>query len=438
MKNKKGNEAIQPSALDAEENLLSALFMDSTLIEDISLEPEAFYSYANRFIFEAVKALVENQMHPDVITIKEELLKHDRLEEVGGVQRIINLMDKFSLATQDNVKHYADMINDKWVRRKIIDRSREIAYGAMNDQDMHHISGLIESLKGITCGDGHIKPYMWLSEIILECAKEIEQIGMGNADYTGLKTGYCDLDALLGGLRPGNLIIIAGRPTQGKTSLATNFATNMATVQTPVIIFSIESTTKELVNRIIFQKSKVNSQRVNEQKITPYDWQAIEKACNELCRDDRVCIRDINKTTTYDMTWISRTLRKERGAIGAIIVDYLQLMASNKKMDTRNLEIASITRELKGLAKDMECPVIVLSQLNRAVEDRTDKMPKLSDLRDSGAIEQDADIVLFIHRPEEKDTTAMIKIAKNRNGPKGTIKLTFLRESFCFCNYKKE
>ena len=437
MAKRKPEEINQPSAQDAEENLLSALLMDPSLICEIDMAAENFYLFPNRYIYEAILSIHAQGKEPDIVTLKDELTKQGKYNEAGGTTRLTQLIDKFSMITHENIKHYVSIIEDKAVRRKIINLSREIAFNAYENHEIGQIASLIDDLRVAALAGGKTKPYVWLSELIPECIARIEEMSKGNTDMTGLKTGFYDLDAIIGGLKKGNLVIVAGRPSHGKTSFATNIAVNIASVSRPVIMYSIESCKAEIGERIIAQESKIDAQRIVNRKLTPLDWDQMRKACVELSREDKVCIYDISTASPYEILRVARTLKKDRGAVGAIIIDYLQLMTAGKKAENKTHEIADITRNLKAIAKEMECPVIILSQLSRAPENRTEKMPKLSDLRDSGAIEQDADIVIFIHRPEEKGTVAMVKVAKNRNGPTGTIELVFLRESFCFVNMRK-
>ena len=276
-----------------------------------------------------------------------------------------------------------------------------------------------------------------------ECSSIIEDTARGKETAIGLKTGYIDIDSLIGGLKRGNFIIIAARPSQGKTSLATNIAANVATADRPVIIFSLETGITELINRIVIQQSKVNSHRILNGKLSPHDWNSLQKAFCALSAEDTICIDDSCNLSPYDITRETRALKQERGDIGCIIVDYLQLMRSDQKVENRTNEITAISRGLKLLAKEMDCPVIALSQLSRAVEGRAEKMPKLSDLRDSGAIEQDADIVMFIYGEEEygggdNKNIASVSIAKNRNGRTGIVQLVFLKEFMCFLNKQRE
>lgn len=429
-----------PKALDAEDHLLSTLLIEPLLIESIDLAVDDFYSYPNRYIYEAIRTVYTKNKSADIVLVKDELKRKRKYREAGGASRLAQLMEVFSLATKENVNGHVNLIKEKAIRRKIIDLSSKIMFCANEENEFGRVYQLIDILKDAAINTNQVqKPYVWLSEKIVECSEMIENMVKGNESAIGAKTGFLDIDSLIGGLKRGNLIIVAGRPGEGKTSLAANIAMNIATIERPVLVVALEQGALEVTLRIVIQDSKIDSKRLLNGKLSPYDWDLLRKTLCKLSKVNKVCIDDGFDVSPYDIAHKARCLKQERGAIGAIIIDYLQLMRPNSKSENRTNDISSISRAFKIMAKEFDCPVIALSQLSRAVENRPDKMPQLYDLRDSGSLEQDADIVILIHRPKEEDrkNIALVNIAKQRNGPRGTVKLLFMEESMCFMNLAK-
>jgi len=424
---------LPPQALDAEVSLLGALLLDHEAIHKVAdqIRPEDFYKSSHQKIFRAVLRLFENNEPSDVITLSNELSRQSELDSCGGAPYLAQLAA--SVATSASVVHYAKIIREKAITRGLIQAATEIVtQGYDGGGDVGGLMDFAErtifeiSERSIKQAFAHVR------DVVKTSIKTIENLYENRSAVTGVPTGYAELNKLTAGLQRSDLIIIAGRPSMGKTAFALNIATNAAIeTKNAVAVFSLEMSKEQLVQRMLCSEARVDSSKLRGGFLKQNDWTRLIKAAGDLSQSP-LYIDDTPALSVLEMRAKARRLRKERD-LSLIVVDYLQLMRSDVT-ESREREISDISRSLKALAKELNVPVIALSQLNRSVESRTDRRPQLSDLRESGAIEQDADVIAFIYRDEvyNRDTpergVAEIIIGKQRNGPIGTVKLKFFHE----------
>jgi len=429
-----------PHNADAERTVLGAVLVDNAAFNSAAeiLTKDDFYREGHRRIFDAMAALSERSHPIDLVTLKDELVRESALEAVGGAAYLGSLIDGVPRIT--NVDQWARIIKEKAVLRNLIHAGNRIvqtAYEAEEDAalilDRAEKSIFDIAEKRIRQG------FVGIREIVKESFRTIDQLSQSKDLVTGLPTGFVDLDEKTSGLQKGDLIIVAARPAMGKTSFCLNVAQNASLRSGETIgLFSLEMSKEQLVLRMLCADARVDAHRLRTGKLQEKDWARLAKAYADLS-NSRIYIDDSAMVTPLEMRAKCRRLKAEHG-LGLIIVDYLQLVTGSGRIENRQQEISSISRSLKGLAKELAVPVIALSQLSRAPEARTDKRPQLSDLRESGAIEQDADIVMFIYREEEYKQTdenrgiAELIIGKQRNGPTGTVKLAFIKEFTRFEN----
>ncbi|MEW6057191.1 MAG: replicative DNA helicase [Bdellovibrionota bacterium] len=434
---------IPPHSLEAERSVLGALLLDSVAyskVSDVGLSTEDFYREAHSKIFEAIQDLISRGEPVDLITLTTSLKNRNTFDHVGGSAYLTGLFeDSYSSA---HITHYAKIVKEKAILRRMISTVNDLserAYGGI--EDIEEFLDLAEkSIFEVT--DSKIRQsFFGIKEILLENMQAIQELAEKKTNVTGLATGFRDLDEKTSGLHPGNLVIIAGRPAMGKTSFVLNIAERAAIrTKASVAVFSLEMAKEELGVRFLTGLAKVDASRLKIGKLLDRDWKALTKAAGML-GDARIFVDDTPAITVLEMRSRCRRLSSEHG-LDLVIVDYLQLMRGNSKggkgVDSREREISEISRSLKALAKELRVPVIALSQLNRSVESRPDKRPMLSDLRESGAIEQDADIVAFVYRDEvyNKETedkgVAELIVAKHRAGSTGTIRLAWQAEYTAF------
>ncbi len=431
-------DRLPPQALDAEVSLLGALLMDGEAFHKVVdlLRPEDFYKKSHQRIYQACIRLYERGEPADVITLTHELNTMGELESVGGAGTLAQLVA--AVATSASVVHYAKIIREKSMLRSLIHAATDLVeqgYGGCEDVE----DFLDQAEKAIfEISERNIRQaFTPIREIVKESVKAIEQLYENRASVTGLPTGYKKLNELTSGFQPSDLIIIAGRPSMGKTAFALNVALRAAAEsKKAAAIFSLEMSKEQLVQRMLCSEARVDSSKMRGGFLREQDWSKLIQAASMLSQTS-IFIDDTPAISVLEMRAKARRLKKEHD-LGLIVVDYLQLMRSGEGKESREREISDISRSLKALAKELHIPVISLSQLNRSVESRTDKRPQLSDLRESGAIEQDADVIAFIYRDEvyNKDTpergVAEIIIGKQRNGPIGTAKLKFFNEYTLF------
>jgi replicative DNA helicase len=439
---------VPPQNIEAEQSVLGAILLDNDAINQAieTLTGEDFYRESHREIFRAMTALTERNQAVDAITLTDALRTGGVLEAVGGAGYIAELAA--CVPTAANVGHYARIVREKALLRSLASVSTEIAAGAYDsppnvdeylDESEHKIFEISE--RRIR------QSFHSMPELTRESLKLIERLYEKKELVTGVPTGFIDLDRLTAGLQPSDLIIIAARPSMGKTALALNIAAHAATECEPkvgVALFSLEMSKEQLVLRMLCSEGRVDSSRARAGYLGERDFPKLAQAAASLS-EAPIFIDDSSDTSPIVLKAKCRRLMRERNAnLGLIIVDYLQLMRSARPGESREKEIAEISRSLKSLAKELKVPVLALSQLNRQVETRPDRRPLLADLRESGAIEQDADVIAFIyrdemyHRDSKEPGVAEVIIAKQRNGPTGTAKLTYLTQFTRFENYAPE
>ncbi len=433
-----GDDAMRlpPQNIEAEEAILGGILMDSEAIGRIidTLRPEMFYVAAHQEIFRAC-VLLHNQSRPtDMMSVTTWLSDREILEKIGGQSKIVQLCDRTISAT--NVDYYAQLVQDKYMRRKLAEAGRELIDISYNselelaqvlDQAEQKIFAVTQARaqQGLTLA-GDVLTKAWF-----ELEERFNKLGMGETTMPGLATDFYDLDCMTQGFQRSDLIIIAGRPSIGKTAFSLGIAYNMASLhRLPVAVFSLEMSKEQLVYRLLANDARIESSRLRSGNISENEWPGISLAISRLS-ELPLYIDDTPNPSVNELRSKARRLQAEKGGVlGLILIDYLQLMEGSSP-DNRVQELSKITRSLKGLARELSVPVIALSQLSRGVEARTNKRPMLSDLRESGSIEQDADLVINLYRdeyynPETPDRgIAEIIIAKHRNGPTGTVKLLF-------------
>jgi replicative DNA helicase len=436
-------QKVPPQNIDAEQSLLGSVLLENEALSKIIeiVKPEDFYYESHRIIFLCMMELFSKNEPSDLITITEILNRKGKLEQVGGASYIAGLTEK--IPTAANIEYYAKIVKEKSVLRNLINSATEIASKAINED------GNIEELLDFSektifrITENQIKPSFYpLKEIITASFKNIEKLYEKKELITGVPTGYTDLDSLTSGFQPSDLIIIAGRPSMGKTAFCLNIAQYAAyEANVTTAIFSLEMSKEQLALRMLCSEARVDNHKLRSGYIAESEWGKLAMGAGKLA-ETRIFIDDSPGISVLEMRAKARRLKSEHG-LGMLIVDYLQLMSGGRnRTDVREQEISEISRSLKALAKELNLPVVALSQLNRRVEDRTLKKPQMSDLRESGAIEQDADVILFIYRDEvyhpdseESKGLADIIIGKQRNGPTGEIRLTFRNEYTRFENY---
>jgi replicative DNA helicase len=429
-------QKVPPHNVDAEQSILSAILIDNdTFPEVLEVLTEAdFYREAHAKIFKAMVALFERSEPADLITLSNLLKKQGQLEAIGGASYLAELVDTVPMAV--NAMHYARIVQEKALLRRLIERAGGITRRCFEDKsDVEDILDFAErSIFEIS--ENKVKPSFYaLKDILPQTYRAVEDAYENKALVTGVPTGFRDLDQKTSGFQRGDLIIIAGRPGMGKTALALNIARNASENSgEPVAIFSLEMSKEQLSLRLLSSEAGVDSARMRGGFLTQSDLTKINRAAGALY-DIPLFIDDTPSISVLEIRAKARRMKMNDG-LGLILVDYIQLMKGRASAERRDLEISEISRALKALAKELRIPVIALSQLNRRVEERTNKRPIISDLRESGAIEQDADVIAFIYREKvynedidpSKKMLAELNVAKQRNGPTGTVRLIFQEE----------
>ncbi len=433
-----------PSSTDSERVILGAILLDNQLISHAieQLQPDDFYSPLHRRIYKAMTNLFERGITIDPILIGEELKKEGQLDAMGGVSSITNLT--YGLPHFSDISTYTKVVHDKAVVRNLIRVCNQITSEALSEEDdaetiLDHAEQAIFAIADARTRQGFssVKP---IAEAVL--AKVQEYAKRESHALTGLSTGFRELDQMTSGLQPSDLIILAARPSMGKTALALTIAQNAAILENAVVaIFSLEMSKEQLVMRMLSSEARVDAQRFRTGFLNREEWGRLAGAIVTLS-EARIFIDDTPGISPLEMRAKLRRLVAEQKKLDLVVVDYMQLMSgSGRQNDNRQQEVSKISRELKGLAKELQVPMIALSQLSRAPEARNPPRPQMSDLRESGSIEQDADVVTFIYREEyynksdENMGIAELLISKQRNGPTGTVKMAFLKEFTRFENY---
>jgi replicative DNA helicase len=435
-------ERTLPHNLEAERSVLGAILVhnDAYNLAVQVIAPADFYRDAHRRIFDKMIALNERNLAIDFVTLKEELSRAGEIDEVGGPAYIASLADGVPRAT--NVEYYARIVKEKATLRNLIYAANKIVTNAYEaDQDSDLILDEAESAIFSVADDRLKAGFVPMSELVKESFPKIEQLFEQKRLITGVPTGFVDLDEMTRGLQSGDLIIVAARPSMGKTSLVLNIAQYVATQPGMTVgFFSLEMSKESLFLRLLTSEAQIDSHRLMSGAIGQKDYGRISHALETLS-SMRLYIDDSSNIGVLEMRAKTRRLKAEHG-LSLIVIDYIQLMSGRGRFENRTLELAAISRSLKGLAKELNVPIVVLSQLSRGPESRSDHRPQLSDLRESGALEQDADLVALIYRDDvyNKDLnnpdagTAELIVAKQRNGPTGVVKLAFLREQTRFAS----
>ncbi|MCH7833541.1 MAG: replicative DNA helicase [Proteobacteria bacterium] len=438
---------VPPNSIEAEQSLIGGLMLDHVAWEKVAdvISADDFYRKDHRLIFAAIASLAETNNPCDVVTVSEYLDNRGELEQSGGLEYIATLANETPGAA--NARAYAKILRERSVLRALINAGNEIS-GSAFATDGRMASELVDAAERLVFeiaekGSRGRAGFKHLKNILPQAVDRIDVLHQSEGEITGISTGFTEFDKLTAGLQPGELIVIAGRPSMGKTSLAINIAENAAIgSKVPTAIFSMEMPSQQLAFRMISSLGRVDQAHLRTGRFPDEDWSRINTAV-QLMSDAPIFIDDSAGLSPTEIRARSRRLHREHG-LGLIVIDYLQLMQVPGTRENRATEISEISRSLKALAKELELPIIALSQLNRSVEQRPDKRPIMSDLRESGAIEQDADLILFIYREEvyNPDTPrkgiADISIAKQRNGPIGDFPLTFVGRYTKFENWMPE
>jgi len=439
-------EKVPPQNLDAEQSVLGAMLIDKeAVVKAVQvLTSDDFYRDANGHIFEAAANLFNRNEAVDLITLSEELKQSGQLDQVGGVSYVAGLAN--SVPTSANVEHYARIVLEKSLLRRLISVSTRITQmGYEGEEDTEALLDKAEQMIFELAQRKSRSGFAHLKNILMETFERIEFLHQNKGGITGVPSGFADLDKLTSGFQPSDLVIVAARPSMGKTALCLNIAQYASLrKELPVAVFSLEMSREQLVTRMLCAEAMVDQQKVRTGQLTDQDWQQLTMAAGPLARAS-LFIDDTPGITPMEMRAKCRRLKAEHG-LSLIVIDYLQLMqGGRKRTENRQQEISDISRSMKMLAREIQAPVIALSQLSRAVEQRQDKRPMMSDLRESGSLEQDADIVMFIYRDEyyhpedsEKKGQAEVIIAKQRNGPVGSVDLGFMKEYTKFVNLDKK
>ena len=442
---------LPPHSLEAEQSVLGAVLLDNSAIDRVAdvLGVDDFYRDDHRRIWRHILRLVEASQPADLVTVSEALEAGDDKGRTGGAPYLASLVQNTPSAV--NVRRYAELVRERSIQRRLAQIATEIAEDALSggsdlsrmlDQAESRILQVSET--GARRGVG-LQP---ISDVLAKVFERIDHLHSQDnpSDITGVPTGFVDLDSRTAGLQPGDLIIIAGRPSMGKTALALNIAEHVALQKDerlPVAIFSMEMTGSQLGQRMLASRARADAHRLRTGRLNDDEWGRVCDAIAEI-NEGHIHIDDSGALNALEVRARARRLRRQYGRLGLVVVDYLQLMTtSGAREENRATEISEISRGLKAMAKELDCPVIALSQLNRKVDERPDRRPVMSDLRESGAIEQDADVILFLYRevvykpnlPEDQRALAEVIIGKQRSGPIGTVNLMFFGQHTRFVNY---
>jgi replicative DNA helicase len=437
---------IPPHSIEAEQSVLGSLMISPDAwdkVADVLIESD-FYNRSHRIIYASIIRLINANQSVDTVTVKDELSLHNQLEDAGGFVYLIELAKNTPSAS--NIGAYAHSIREKAIVRELIGVAHDIAEVGFNPEgrDSKDVLDFAETKvfeiaeKRTAAGEGPVD----VKSVLKKTVDRLDELVKQDNEVTGVSTGFNDLDKKTSGLQRSDLIIVAARPSMGKTTFAMNLCENAMMMQDkPVLVFSLEMPAEQIMMRMLASLSRVDQTKIRTAKLDDTDWVKLQQTMQNLHKRDNLFIDDSSGLTPMELRTRARKLAREKGGIAMIMIDYLQLMRVPSLSDNRTLEIAEISRSLKALAKELQVPVVALSQLNRGLEQRSDKRPINSDLRESGSIEQDADLIMFIYRDEvyhensEYKGIAEIIIGKQRNGPIGTSRLTFQGQFSRFDNY---
>ena len=438
---------LPPHSLEAEQSVLGGLLLDNDSADKVGdvLADADFYSEAHRLIYQHVLRLIADGKPADVVTVSESLASTQKLDYIGGLAYLGALVA--NVPTAANIRHYAQIVRDRSILRQLAATAGDIADAAYNplgrsakevlDQAEAKVLHIAEQ------GERGAQQVVTIGTLLAGVVDRIETLYNRDdpSDVTGVPTGFTDLDRMTSGMQPGDLVVVAGRPSMGKTSLALNIGEHVALAAgLPVVVFSMEMGASQLALRLIGSVGRLDQHKLRTGRLAADDWEKLTAALGRL-NEAPILIDETPALNAIEVRSRARRLMRTYGKLGLVIVDYLQLMQATASGENRATEISEISRSMKSLAKELKVPVMALSQLNRSLEQRPNKRPVMSDLRESGAIEQDADVILFIYRdevynPETQDKgVAEIIIGKQRNGPIGTVRLTFLGEYTRFENF---
>lgn len=434
---------VPPQSIEAELSVLGAMMLKKEAVTQAieMLHAHEFYRQAHRAVFEAMEGLVRDGEPVDIVTVTESLKKSGRLDQVGGVSFLANLTN--SVPSTANLAHYAKIVKEKALLRALIDASTEIAGAAYEASEdvARQLDDAEQKILAIAGGriTGSFTP---IKEVVFDAVDRVSVLARSKGGVTGLSTGLATLDSVTRGLQKSDLIVVAARPAMGKTAFVLNLATHVALQGKTVAFFSLEMPREQLMHRIFCAEGQIDATRLARGELDDDEWSRLVKVADRMLKAE-LYFDDTSSTTVMDIRTRARRLKSEHG-LDLIAIDYLQLIQAPGRAENRTLAVAEMTRSLKVLARELEVPIIVLSQLSRATEGRSDKRPMLSDLRESGSIEQDADIVMFLYREDyynqdtENANITELSIAKHRNGATDTLKLFFQKEYTRFRDLARE
>ena len=437
---------LPPHSLEAEQSVLGGLMLDNDAADKIGdvISAEDFYSDAHRIVYRQIVQLIADGKPADVVTASEALASTQKLDYVDGLAYLGALAQ--NVPTAANIRHYANIVRERSILRQLASTATEIAESAFNPLGRNAKMVLDEAEAKILHiaeqGSRGAQNFQIIGKLLANVVERIETLYNRDdpSDVTGVPTGFADLDRMTSGFQPGDLVVVAGRPSMGKTALALNIGESVAlNTGMPVAVFSMEMGASQLAMRLIGSVGRLDQHKLRTGRLQPDDWDKLSAALGRL-NEAPILIDETPALNAIEVRSRARRLMKQYGKLGLVIVDYLQLMQASTQGENRATEISEISRAMKSLAKELQVPVVALSQLNRSLEQRPNKRPVMSDLRESGAIEQDADVILFIYRDEvynaetQDKGVAEIIISKQRNGPIGTVFLTFLGEFTRFEN----
>jgi replicative DNA helicase len=437
---------VPPHSVEAEQSVLGGLLLDNLAWDRAGdlLTDSDFYRHEHRLIYAAIGALVAQSKPADVITVFEQLQSLGKAQDCGGLAYLNALAQ--SVPSAANMRRYAEIVRERSILRKLIAASDDIATSAFNPQGRAVSTVLDDAERQIFQigeeGSRQRQGFQGIDKLVVSLIDRVQELhDNGAEEVTGVRTGFYDLDRMTAGLQKGDLVVLAARPSMGKTAFALNIAEHVAVQEgLPVLVFSMEMGASQLALRLVGSLGRIDQQHLRTGRLDSGEWERLTGAVEQLSKV-QLLIDETAGLTSSELRARARRMARQFGTLGLIVIDYLQLMSGSSNSDeNRATELGEISRGLKSLAKELQCPVLALSQLNRSVESRNDKRPMMSDLRESGAIEQDADIIMFIYRDDyyNKDSkepgVSEIVIAKQRNGPVGTVKLTFLKPLTRFDN----
>ncbi|ATX79290.1 primary replicative DNA helicase [Mariprofundus aestuarium] len=442
-------ERIPPHAYDAERAVLGGIMLDPEALERLegTLQPEHFYVDANARVFHVIQELSARGQPVDALTIKDQLEQRDELASCGGEAYLADLV--MAVPTSANVKHYADLVRERSVLRELLSVCSTVSRDVYEETGLavnEHLDSAEKNILAIAEKFNRSRPaFSNMSDLMLQSYKELEERYANKQLVTGVSTGFDDLDERTSGMQRGDLIIVAGRPSMGKTAFSMNLAQNAAMRSSDknsgvVAVFSLEMSCQQIAMRMLACEARVDMQHLRTGRFSSDDWRKLAAASGSLA-ESKIFIDDTPAISVMELRSKCRRLKRENKGLDMVLIDYIQLMSGRSNSENRAQEVSEISRSLKGLAKELDVAVIALSQLNRSLEQRADKRPVMSDLRESGAIEQDADVIMFIYRDEvynkkpENEGLAEIIIAKQRQGPIGDVKLTFVHRYTRFENH---